>query len=106
VGDDQGLDAEVTLRHPFERRGGQGEDTRDRDGGDRLGIEALVSKQLQQQDAVLVGGLFAVALNPPVGFELFSLVDPQRGVGVSDVDDQEHVFASPAPDRISQDRVC
>ena len=72
-------------------------DARDDDAGD-LGLRvARGLEEPQEEDAILVGGALTVGAQPPVPLEAVALVRADDGVGVSDVDGEEHGVSPRSP---------
>ena len=68
-------------------------------------IEARQRKKIARQDAVFVHGLVARRGQPPVRDQLRAAKNAQHRVGVSDVERQQHQFASEtSPDMITSSR--
>ena len=91
----------------------RGDDRRDDDVGDLAGGEAVHLKEVDEEDAVLVGGLVVVGGDAPVGGELgpgiIELVEAENRVGVADVECEQHgVLSLYLPGRLRRrgDRRC
>src|SRR5690606_34645147 len=104
VRDDQGLHAKIALGHPLPGRQHRRQDAGDGDGGYPVGVDPPVGEKLVQEDAVLVGGLLPVTLDPPGALEGIAVEQADGGVGISDVQGEEQRL-SPLSSA-SGDRVC
>ncbi len=73
----------------------RGHNRADDDAADVLGVEASASvKRLRVRMLYLVHGLVARGGEPPIGDQRGAAKDAQHGVGVADIDGQQHQDAS------------
>src|SRR5512137_1887379 len=102
VGGDPGLHGqrahpEVPVAHPLERLLDRRDHVGDRHTGDVLLLDAAGGEQGLDEDAPLVGGLLAPRGEAPGRAQAPGVVDAQRGVGVADVNDEQHGPLPPRP---------
>ena len=103
--DDQGREPEVALGHAAQRPGDPGHRRADGDAVDVVVLpgEPVEAEELLEHEGVLVGGALDVGGDAPVvdqarvgqapldvGVDRLELVEPDHGLGVADVEGEEH----------------
>ncbi len=88
--DDEGITVQVPLAGLGQRLGQGRDDGRDGRARDPAPIQPALPEHRSQEQAVLVGGAFGSGGQPPVRRQLLAVEDAQHGLGVADVQGQDH----------------
>jgi len=83
---------EVGLGQFLEDRRQRGHNARQDDALHSIRADPFHPKKIQEQDAVLVGGLGVIRAHPPVGQEFGAVEDAPDDVRVTDVNGQQHAL--------------
>ena len=88
--DEQRSEVEIALRQLGHRAVKGGHHRADDDSVNLAGVDAGQLQQVTRHEAVAVHGLLVIGHQAPVGQQPFTLVHAQQGVGVVDVNNQQH----------------
>src|SRR5262249_3538109 len=88
--------------HPLEGLLHGGHHVGDRDAGNVLGLDPARSEKRLDEHAILVGGLFSPAGEPPRHEQSAPIEHADAGVRVADFDDEQH-HALPCPGFVTAD---